>query len=112
MKTCWDEIENIFYKSGRFYKNKYEMFLKNCITCNEEFFSSYDLGRYCGFCRNKGKNNPMWGLKRPDITGDKNHNKKESYRKKQSERMKINNPSHLVEVKKKLRKRFSGKNNI
>jgi len=47
MKTCWDEIENIFYKSGRFYKNKYEMFLK----IKWDPLESADVDKCITFCK-------------------------------------------------------------
>jgi len=89
--------------------------LKNsCKNCGDPFLANIQVkGLYCNiFCQNSGKNNPMYGKKRPDITGNKNYNKRPEVRKRRSEMMKGDkNPSKRLDVKKKLSLKLSGKNN-
>lgn len=75
---CGNEIclRNAFYGNGRCYScskkgNKAPSFkdgrcLKKyyCIDCNKEL--SNHIAKRCKSCSNKGKNNPMYGRKRPD----------------------------------------------
>jgi hypothetical protein len=120
MKLNDPKIKDLEYneKKNKWYKRKNGKIIRtyfykdSCKNCGEPFIG-HKKALFCdSFCQNSGKNNPMYGKKRPDISGEKSPFSKKENREKLNQILNSNkNPSKRKDVRKKLSNKFKGENN-